>query len=92
MAPQVYLTLTPSRSERRSYYKQILLSSWLLIFGVTLIVAGFVLLVKDEKESHWGGCFGLGGLLFVPGAYHTRIVYLSFRKKQGYSFSHLSRF
>ena len=50
MAPQVYLTLTPSRSERRSYYKQILLSSWLLIFGVTLIVAGFVLLVKDEKE------------------------------------------
>ena len=73
----------------RHYFKQILLSVFLLCFGATLLVAGFVLLVKDEKKSHWLGSLVLGTVLFIPGAYHTRIVFLSIRKKQGYSFSQL---
>jgi len=76
----------------RHYYKQILLSLWLLLLGTTLLVAGFVLLFTNERKSHWLGCFVLGSILFIPGAYHSRIVYLSIRKKKGYSFSDLSRF
>lgn len=76
----------------RHYYKQILLSLWLLLMGVTLLGAGFVLLFTNEEKSHWLGCFVLGSILFIPGAYHSRIVYLSIRRKQGYSFSHMARF
>jgi hypothetical protein len=76
----------------KHYYKQILTSLWLLLMGTTLLGAGFVLLFTNERKSHWLGCFVLGSILFIPGAYHSRIVYLSVRKKQGYSFSHMAHF
>ena len=35
-----------------SYYKQILTSLWLLLMGLTLLGAGFVLLFTNERKSH----------------------------------------
>ena len=45
-------SLPPSLSSLNSYYKQILLSLWLLLLGTTLLVAGFVLLFTNERKSH----------------------------------------
>mmetsp|Transcript_23998 Transcript_23998/g.52385 ORF Transcript_23998/g.52385 Transcript_23998/m.52385 type:complete len:122 (+) Transcript_23998:118-483(+) len=72
-------------------WNSIFLALFLLGTGSTLLAFG-ILTIKghfrgDTTNGFW--MIFLGCLTFLPGFYETRIAYYSWRKRPGYSYSHI---
>ncbi|PIA40911.1 hypothetical protein AQUCO_02400168v1 [Aquilegia coerulea] len=71
--------------------KEIALSIALLIFGTLGIVLGsFMAYNRIGGDKAHGIFFAvLGGILFIPGFYYTRIAYYAYKGYKGFSFSNI---
>ncbi|XP_076908202.1 uncharacterized protein LOC143564956 [Bidens hawaiensis] len=81
-------TYTP---HNRPPVKEIALAVSLLIFGVLGIVSGIFMSVNRVGGDTGHGLFFaiLGGVLFIPGFYYTRIAYYAYKGYKGFSFSNI---
>ncbi|XP_047943763.1 transmembrane protein 230-like [Salvia hispanica] len=71
--------------------KEIALALSLLIFGLLGIVLGSLMAVNEVggDRAH-GTLFAiLGGILFLPGFYYTRIAYYAYKGYKGFSFANI---
>lgn len=81
---------TEMQPDRRVPIKAILLACSLLILGLAAIVSGLVITYTNiTHKDHGVALFFIGGLMFLPGLYHTVVAYKAWKKHPGYSFSHL---
>ncbi|XP_031095663.1 transmembrane protein 230-like [Ipomoea triloba] len=71
--------------------KEIALAVSLLVFGVLAIVLGSFMAVNQVGGDRAHGLFFaiLGGVLFLPGFYYTRIAYYAYKGYKGFSFSNI---
>lgn len=71
--------------------KEIGLAIALLVIGTVGIVAGFIMIVnKTGGDRGHGIAFAiLGGLLFMPGFYYSRIAYYAYKGYKGFSFANI---
>ncbi|XP_073156832.1 uncharacterized protein [Henckelia pumila] len=71
--------------------KEIALAVSLLVFGALGIVLGVVMAVNEVGGDRAHGLFFalLGGILFIPGFYYTRIAYYAYKGYKGFSFSNI---
>ncbi|KAL9224271.1 hypothetical protein vseg_000327 [Gypsophila vaccaria] len=71
--------------------KEIALAISLLVFGVVGIVLGIYMAVNRVGGDKAHGMFFaiLGGILFLPGFYYTRIAYYAYKGYKGFSFSNI---
>ncbi|KAL3819569.1 hypothetical protein ACJIZ3_005474 [Penstemon smallii] len=71
--------------------KEIALAVALLVFGVLGLVFGVIMAVNKVGGDHTHGIFFalLGGVLFLPGFYYTRIAYYAYKGYKGFSFSNI---
>ncbi|KAL3535439.1 hypothetical protein ACH5RR_003900 [Cinchona calisaya] len=71
--------------------KEIALAVALLVFGTLGIVLGFFMAVDKVGGDRAHGLFFavLGGILFLPGFYYTRIAYYAYKGYKGFSFSNI---
>ncbi|KAH6779472.1 transmembrane protein [Perilla frutescens var. hirtella] len=71
--------------------KEIALAVALLVFGVLGIVLGAAMAVNKVGGDRAHGIFFaiLGGILFLPGFYYTRIAYYAYKGYKGFSFSNI---
>ncbi|KAK9697202.1 hypothetical protein RND81_08G021200 [Saponaria officinalis] len=71
--------------------KEIALAIALLVFGVVGIVLGIYMAVNRVGGDKAHGMFFaiLGGILFLPGFYYTRIAYYAYKGYKGFSFSNI---
>lgn len=76
-------------------WKAIILATILCVGGIVTLVTG-VLIVSGHIHEKYGDRMWpliiLGAIMFIPGAYHIRIAYFSFKKKPGYSFDDIPEF
>ncbi|KDD71776.1 hypothetical protein H632_c4423p0 [Helicosporidium sp. ATCC 50920] len=63
-------------------WRSVLWAIGLLILGLTLFIAGLVLWAVEHVGAFKGLAL-LGSLVFIPGAYYTRMAYL-IHKRKGY--------
>mmetsp|Transcript_19457 Transcript_19457/g.23280 ORF Transcript_19457/g.23280 Transcript_19457/m.23280 type:complete len:99 (-) Transcript_19457:536-832(-) len=71
-------------------WKAILLALFLFLVGSISMISGLVIWLGDYAHEHHGmSLFGVGLLMFMPGMYHTIIIYKAWRGIEGYSFSSL---
>ncbi|KAJ8560514.1 hypothetical protein K7X08_022374 [Anisodus acutangulus] len=75
----------------RGPMKEIALAVALLVFGTLGIVVGiFMAINKVGGDTAHGLFFAiLGGVLFIPGFYYTRIAYYAYKGYKGFSFSNI---
>eukprot|EP00891_Asterochloris_glomerata_P001197 jgi/Astpho2/1197/Aster-x0050 len=66
-------------------WRSIYLAAGLLIAGVVLLFTGIGLWATDP-DAHGLVLFVLGLVIFVPGAYFSRIAYYAYKGREGYSF------
>ncbi|KAJ1703518.1 hypothetical protein LUZ63_003297 [Rhynchospora breviuscula] len=81
-----------SRSiENRPPVKEIAFAVALLVFGFISVVAGFFMAVNRVGGDRAHGMFFaiLGGIMFLPGFYYTRIAYYAYKGYKGFSFSNI---
>ncbi|KAA0058204.1 transmembrane protein 230-like protein [Cucumis melo var. makuwa] len=72
---------SPFTVNNRPPIKEIALAVSLLVFGmIGIIVGAFMARVFFSL---------LGGLLFIPGFYYTRIAYYAYKGYKGFSFSNI---
>ncbi|KAI5674088.1 hypothetical protein M9H77_14452 [Catharanthus roseus] len=71
--------------------KEIALAISLLVFGTFGIVFGVIMAVNRIGGDTAHGLFFaiLGGILFIPGFYYTRIAYYAYKGYKGFSFSNI---
>ncbi|XP_073062206.1 uncharacterized protein [Primulina huaijiensis] len=71
--------------------KEITLAVSLLVFGALGIVLGVLMAVNNVGGDRAHGLFFalLGGILFIPGFYYTRIAYYAYKGYKGFSFSNI---
>ncbi|CAO2823339.1 uncharacterized protein LOC130824204 [Amaranthus tricolor] len=71
--------------------KEIALALSLLVFGVVGIVLGIFMAANHVGGDRAHGLFFaiLGGILFLPGFYYTRIAYYAYKGYKGFSFSNI---
>ncbi|KAL0428332.1 UNVERIFIED_CONTAM: Transmembrane protein [Sesamum latifolium] len=71
--------------------KEISLAVALFVFGALGIVAGIAMAVNKVGGDRAHGLFFaiLGGVLFIPGFYYTRIAYYAYQGYKGFSFSNI---
>ncbi|XP_074280699.1 uncharacterized protein LOC141605721 [Silene latifolia] len=71
--------------------KEIALAVALLVFGVVGIVLGIYMASNHIGGDTAHGMFFaiLGGILFLPGFYYTRIAYYAYKGYKGFSFSNI---
>ncbi|GMH13596.1 hypothetical protein Nepgr_015437 [Nepenthes gracilis] len=71
--------------------KEIVLAVSLFIFGVIGIVLGIIMMADHIGGDRAHGLFFtiLGGILFIPGFYYTRIAYYAWKGYKGFSFSNI---
>ncbi|KAL5699656.1 hypothetical protein ACHQM5_030530 [Ranunculus cassubicifolius] len=71
--------------------KEIALSISLLVFGTLGIVIGVFMAYNRIGGDRAHGLFFaiLGGILFIPGFYYTRIAYYAYKGYKGFSFSNI---
>ncbi|KAK9097431.1 hypothetical protein Sjap_022928 [Stephania japonica] len=77
--------------QNRPPIKEIALAVSLLVFGTLGIVLGIVMAYNRVGGDRAHGLFFavLGGILFIPGFYYTRIAYYAFKGYKGFSFSNI---
>lgn len=75
----------------RGPIKEIALAVSLLVFGTLAIFLGiFMAINKVGGDTAHGLFFAiLGGVLFIPGFYYTRIAYYAYKGYKGFSFSNI---
>ncbi|KAG8367728.1 hypothetical protein BUALT_Bualt16G0103100 [Buddleja alternifolia] len=71
--------------------KEIALAVALFVSGVLGIVVGIAMAVNEVGGDRAHGLFFaiLGGILFIPGFYYTRIAYYAYKGYKGFSFSNI---
>ncbi|KAL3637004.1 hypothetical protein CASFOL_019303 [Castilleja foliolosa] len=71
--------------------KEIGLAVALLVFGSLGIVLGIAMAVNQVGGDRAHGIFFaiLGGILFLPGFYYTRIAYYAYKGYKGFSFANI---
>ncbi|KAL3532773.1 hypothetical protein ACH5RR_006294 [Cinchona calisaya] len=71
--------------------KEIALAVALLVFGTLGIVLGIFMAVNKVGGDRAHGLFFavLGGILFLPGFYYTRIAYYAYKGYKGFSFANI---
>eukprot|EP00252_Welwitschia_mirabilis_P010282 TRINITY_DN23475_c0_g1_i1.p1 TRINITY_DN23475_c0_g1~~TRINITY_DN23475_c0_g1_i1.p1 ORF type:complete len:102 (+),score=5.51 TRINITY_DN23475_c0_g1_i1:214-519(+) len=71
--------------------KEICLAISLLFFGVVGIITGLFMMYNKIGGDRGHGLFFtvLGGTLFIPGFYYTRIAYYAYKGYKGFSFSNI---
>ncbi|XP_022863428.1 transmembrane protein 230-like [Olea europaea var. sylvestris] len=71
--------------------KEISLAVSLLVFGSLGIVLGVIMAVNKVGGDRAHGLFFavLGGILFIPGFYYTRIAYYAYKGYKGFSFANI---
>ncbi|EYU37308.1 hypothetical protein ABFS83_10G142200 [Erythranthe nasuta] len=71
--------------------KEIALAVALLVFGALAIVLGIAMAVNQVGGDRAHGIFFaiLGGILFLPGFYYTRIAYYAYKGYKGFSFANI---
>ncbi|KAA8522727.1 hypothetical protein F0562_009111 [Nyssa sinensis] len=71
--------------------KEIALAISLLVFGTLGIVVGIIMAYNRVGGDRAHGLFFtiLGGMLFIPGFYYTRIAYYAYKGYKGFSFSNI---
>ncbi|GAA0144118.1 hypothetical protein Leryth_018821 [Lithospermum erythrorhizon] len=76
-------------NNRRLPIKEISLAFALLVFGILAIIFGvYMASNKIGGDTAHGLFFAmLGGILFIPGFYYTRIAYYAYKGYQGFSFA-----
>ncbi|KAI7844016.1 hypothetical protein COHA_002553 [Chlorella ohadii] len=65
-------------------YRSVYLAVGLLLAGLAMFISGLVLW-RTEGQSALIGLWICGLLVFIPGFYYTRIAYLVWRGRRGYS-------
>ncbi|KAK9099886.1 hypothetical protein Scep_023316 [Stephania cephalantha] len=77
--------------QNRPPIKEIALAVSLLVFGTLGIVLGIIMAYNRVGGDRAHGLFFavLGGILFIPGFYYTRIAYYAFKGYKGFSFSNI---
>ncbi|KVI11832.1 transmembrane protein 230 [Cynara cardunculus var. scolymus] len=78
-------------SHNRPPIKEIALAVSLLVFGIVGIVSGIFMAINRVGGDTGHGLFFaiLGGILFIPGFYYTRIAYYAYKGYKGFSFSNI---
>uniref|UniRef100_A0A5B6YU95 Transmembrane protein 230 n=1 Tax=Davidia involucrata TaxID=16924 RepID=A0A5B6YU95_DAVIN len=71
--------------------KEIALAISLFVFGTLGIVVGIIMACNRVGGDRAHGLFFtiLGGVLFIPGFYYTRIAYYAYKGYKGFSFSNI---
>ncbi|CAK9157521.1 unnamed protein product [Ilex paraguariensis] len=71
--------------------KEIALAVSLLVFGTLAIILGIFMAFNRVGGDRAHGLFFaiLGGILFLPGFYYTRIAYYAYKGYKGFSFSNI---
>uniref|UniRef100_A0A5B6YTZ4 Transmembrane protein 230 n=1 Tax=Davidia involucrata TaxID=16924 RepID=A0A5B6YTZ4_DAVIN len=71
--------------------KEIALAVSLLVFGTLGIVVGIFMAYDKVGGDRTHGLFFaiLGGMLFLPGFYYTRIAYYAYKGYKGFSFNNI---
>lgn len=76
-------------------WKAIALAAFLFVVGTVLLITGSLIVTGyiDTKYSDrlWP-MIVLGGIMFLPGAYHIRIAYYAYKEYPGYSFTDIPEF
>lgn len=76
-------------------WKAITLAAFLFLVGTILLIVGSLIVTGhiDTKYSDrlWPMII-LGGIMFLPGAYHIRIAYCAYKQYPGYSFTDIPEF
>ncbi|RAL50824.1 unnamed protein product [Cuscuta campestris] len=82
---------TPYTVSNRPPVKEIALAVSLLVFGVFAIILGSFMAANKVGGDRAHGLFFavLGGILFLPGFYYTRIAYYAYKGYKGFSFSNI---
>uniref|UniRef100_A0A0B6YQQ9 Transmembrane protein 230 n=1 Tax=Arion vulgaris TaxID=1028688 RepID=A0A0B6YQQ9_9EUPU len=76
-------------------YKAILLATALFSVGSILIIIGSLLLtgyIPAQYSDRTWPVLLLGGLMFIPGAYHVRIAYYAYQGYDGFSYDDIPEF
>ncbi|BFZ01824.1 hypothetical protein BsWGS_04863 [Bradybaena similaris] len=76
-------------------YKAILLATALFVVGSILIIIGALLFtgyISVQYSDRTWPLLLLGALMFIPGAYHTRIAYYAYKGYEGFSFEDIPEF
>ncbi|KAK6927502.1 Transmembrane protein 230/134 [Dillenia turbinata] len=77
--------------QNRPPIKEIALAISLCVFGAFSIVLGIIMAYNRIGGDRAHGTFFaiLGGILFIPGFYYTRIAYYAYKGYKGFSFSNI---
>ena len=75
-------------SGRTTPWRPVALALILLLSGTVLLGVGLAQWLW-YPAGHWLALTVLGAIAFLPGFYHTRIAFLAWRGRSGYSFSQL---
>mmetsp|Transcript_13790 Transcript_13790/g.24275 ORF Transcript_13790/g.24275 Transcript_13790/m.24275 type:complete len:104 (-) Transcript_13790:401-712(-) len=66
-------------------WKKVTLAVMLLLSGLVLLFTGLGLYLSGKSNSTGIPLLVIGSICFVPGFYYTRIAYLAWRGRKGYS-------
>ncbi|KAL8460171.1 hypothetical protein ACS0TY_031127 [Phlomoides rotata] len=71
--------------------KEIALAIALFAFGALGIVVGVIMAINRVGGDRAHGLFFaiLGGILFIPGSFYTRIAYYAYKGYKGFSFANI---
>lgn len=72
-------------------WAEVVLAIFLMLIGMVLCSLSYLHHTKHVVGQDSAGLgFGILGILtFVPGFYHSRIIYYAFRHRKGYDFQHI---
>lgn len=82
-------------SPKKIPWKAITLAGSLLIVGTVVLIIGILIvtdLINIKYSDRMWPMIMLGVLMFIPGAYHTRIAFYAYKKVPGYSFDDIPEF
>lgn len=78
---------TGGRNARNVPWKAVALAAFLCVLGALLLLVGTVVEVSAGRNGL--ALFLIGGLMFIPGAYHSIIAYKAYMGRPGFSFANL---
>ncbi|XP_012222373.1 transmembrane protein 230 isoform X1 [Linepithema humile] len=76
-------------------WKAITLAALLFVGGAVMLIMGSLIVsghIDSKYSDRMWPVIILGALMFIPGAYHMRVVILAYQKVPGYSFDDIPEF
>ncbi|CAK1585214.1 unnamed protein product [Parnassius mnemosyne] len=76
-------------------WKAISLAAFLFIVGTILLTVGSLIVTGHIDTKYLDRLWPmivLGGIMFLPGAYHIRIAFYAYKEYPGYSFADIPEF